>query len=41
MRVIRFLIEKWTHEQALERWQADPALNASFVVYKAVMEACA
>lgn len=36
MRVIRFWLEKWAHAKALERWQAEPAHNASFVVYKTV-----
>jgi broad specificity phosphatase PhoE len=34
MRMIRFLLEGWTHDEAPERWRREPVGNASFVAYE-------
>ncbi|MCC7044524.1 MAG: histidine phosphatase family protein [Acidobacteria bacterium] len=34
MRMIRFLLERWTHDEAPERWRREPNGNASFVAYE-------
>lgn len=33
VRMIRFLLEGWTHDEAPARWQTEPVSNASFVTY--------
>jgi broad specificity phosphatase PhoE len=35
LRMIRFLLEGWTHDEAPERWRTEPVENASFVAYRA------
>jgi hypothetical protein len=33
MRVFRYLLERWTHDEFLERWESEPVPNCSVTSY--------
>jgi broad specificity phosphatase PhoE len=35
LRMLRFWLEGWTHEDVLERWEREPISNCAFLVYRA------
>jgi broad specificity phosphatase PhoE len=33
LRVFRYLLERWTHDEFLERWSSEPVPNCSVTTY--------